>query len=43
MDLSTRLSIVGELWRAGIKADLQYDDERTIEMLELECIEQNTL
>jgi len=43
VELKDRLSIVAELWRAGIKADLQYDDERTIETLETECLEQNTL
>jgi len=43
VDLKDRLSIVAELWRAGIKADLQYDDERTIETIETECLEQNTL
>jgi len=34
VELKDRLSIVAELWRAGIKADLQYDDERTIENIE---------
>ncbi|KAK4689653.1 eukaryotic translation initiation factor 2-alpha kinase 4, partial [Tremellales sp. Uapishka_1] len=43
VDLSTRLSVVGELWRAGIRADLQYDDERNVDDVLLECLEQNTL
>jgi translation initiation factor 2-alpha kinase 4 len=31
------------LWRAGIRADLQYDDERTMNEVERECLDQNTL
>jgi translation initiation factor 2-alpha kinase 4 len=43
VDLASRLSVIGELWRAGIRADLQYDDERTLEEVAAECLEQNTL
>ncbi|WWC65005.1 uncharacterized protein I303_107619 [Kwoniella dejecticola CBS 10117] len=43
VDLSVRLSVIGELWRAGIRADLQYDDERSVEDVALECQEQNIL
>jgi translation initiation factor 2-alpha kinase 4 len=43
VDLAARLAIVGELWRNGIRADLQYDDERTLEEVTLECWEQNVL
>ena len=43
VDLASRLGIVGDLWRAGIRADLQYDDERSLEEVGVECVEQNTL
>ncbi|OCF45594.1 PEK/GCN2 protein kinase [Kwoniella heveanensis CBS 569] len=43
VDLSVRLSVIGELWRAGIKADLQYDDDRTIDEVAQECQDQNIL
>ncbi|RXK39365.1 PEK/GCN2 protein kinase [Tremella mesenterica] len=43
VDLTQRLSVVGELWRAGIRADLQYDDERSVEEVLTECVDQNTL
>ncbi len=43
VDLSARLSVIGELWRAGIRADLQYDDERSLDEVLLECLEQSTL
>ncbi len=43
VDLAARLSVVGELWRAGIRADLQYDDDRALEEVLVECLEQSTL
>lgn len=43
VDLAARLSVIGELWRAGIRADLQYDDERSLEEILIECLEQSTL
>ncbi|WVQ86282.1 hypothetical protein IAT38_008450 [Cryptococcus sp. DSM 104549] len=43
VDLSTRLSVIGELWRAGIRADLQYDDERSLDEVTQECQDQNIL
>ena len=43
VELSARLAIVGELWRAGIKTDLQYDDERNFNDIVEECSEQNTM
>ncbi|OCF54570.1 PEK/GCN2 protein kinase [Kwoniella mangroviensis CBS 10435] len=43
VDLSVRLNVIGELWRAGIRADLQYDDDRSVEDVALECQEQNIL
>jgi translation initiation factor 2-alpha kinase 4 len=43
VDLAARLAVTGELWRAGIRADLQYDDERTMNEVERECLDQNTL
>ncbi|WVF67821.1 hypothetical protein IAT40_002582 [Kwoniella sp. CBS 6097] len=43
VDISVRLSVIGELWRAGIKADLQYDDERSIDEVAQECQDQNIL
>lgn len=43
VDISTRLQVVGELWRAGIRADLQYDDSRSETELLQECKEQNIL
>ena len=41
--LESRLDICGELWRAGISADLQYDDDRTLEDVVLDCQAQNIL
>jgi translation initiation factor 2-alpha kinase 4 len=41
--ISYRLQIVGELWRSGIRADLQYDDGRLEPELLNECKEQNIL
>ena len=43
VDLAARLSVIGELWRAGIRSDLQYDDDRALEEVLLECLEQSTL
>ncbi|KAK8850742.1 hypothetical protein IAR55_004662 [Kwoniella newhampshirensis] len=43
VDLSVRLSVIGELWRAGIRADLQYDDDRSLEEVTQECQDQNIL
>lgn len=43
VDISYRLQLVGELWRAGIRADLQYDDGRTEAELLQECKDQNIL
>ncbi|ORX40873.1 kinase-like domain-containing protein [Kockovaella imperatae] len=43
VDLATRLSIIGELWRAGVRADLQYDDDRSLDEVATECYEQSTL
>lgn len=42
-DLEVRLGIVGELWRAGVRADLQYDDGRPLEDVTQECLDQNIL
>lgn len=36
------MKMVAELWRNGISADLQYDDDRTLEDLAAECEEQST-
>jgi translation initiation factor 2-alpha kinase 4 len=41
--LNLRLDVCGELWRAGISADLQYDDDRTLEDVVLDCQAQNIL
>lgn len=41
--LQLRLEVVGELWRAGIAADLQYDDNREIEEILADCHSQNIL
>ena len=43
VDLAGRLAITSELWRAGIRCDLQYDDARTLVDVEKECQDQNTL
>ena len=43
VDLAARMAITGELWRAGVRADLQYDDERSLDEVAAECHEQNTL
>jgi translation initiation factor 2-alpha kinase 4 len=42
VDLSIRLKLIAELWRSGISADLQYDDERTLEDVTKECEDQST-
>lgn len=42
VDLSVRVKIIAELWRNGISADLQYDDDRTLEDLTEECEDQST-
>ena len=34
--------MIAELWRNGISADLQYDDDRTLEDLTTECEDQST-
>ncbi len=41
--LQLRLEVVGELWRAGIAADLQYDDHRDMEEILADCHSQNIL
>lgn len=43
MDIPDRLTLVSELWRAGIRADLQYDDGRGLQDVIDECLEQNVL
>lgn len=43
LDLAGRMGLTGELWRAGIGADMQYDDERSQIEVERECLDQNTL
>ena len=43
LDLAGRMAITGELWRAGVRCDLQYDDGRTLIEVEKECMDQNTL
>lgn len=43
VDIDVRLKIAGELWRAGIRADLQYDDDRGLEEVLEDCKEQNIL
>jgi translation initiation factor 2-alpha kinase 4 len=43
VDLAVRLCLTGELWRAGIRADLQYDDGRGMDEITLESEDQNTL
>ncbi|KIY32862.1 PEK/GCN2 protein kinase [Cryptococcus gattii E566] len=43
VDLAHRLQIIGELWRAGIRADFQYDDGRSLEEVTQECQDQNIL
>nr|ODN99778.1 PEK/GCN2 protein kinase [Cryptococcus depauperatus CBS 7855] len=43
VDISVRLQIIGELWRAGIRADFQYDDDRNVEEVTQECQDQNIL
>jgi translation initiation factor 2-alpha kinase 4 len=42
VDLSARLKIIAELWRNGISADLQYDDDRSLEDVTEECEDQST-
>lgn len=41
--LSLRLEVIGDLWRAGVAADLQYDDDRTMDEIVADCISQNIL
>jgi translation initiation factor 2-alpha kinase 4 len=41
--LDLRLDVCGELWKAGISADLQYDDDRSLEEVVLDCQSQNVL
>ncbi|KAJ9104140.1 hypothetical protein QFC19_004124 [Naganishia cerealis] len=41
--LDLRLELVGELWRAGLNADLQYDDGRELEDVVRDCSDQNVL
>lgn len=36
-----RIEIAGELWKAGIAADLQYEDFRPIEQVTADCQDQN--
>jgi translation initiation factor 2-alpha kinase 4 len=43
LDLAGRMGITGELWRAGVRCDLQYDDGRSLIEVERECLDQNTL
>lgn len=43
VDIEARLALVGELWKAGIRADLQYDDGRSQDEVIEECKEQNIL
>ncbi|KAL7420933.1 eukaryotic translation initiation factor 2-alpha kinase [Cryptotrichosporon argae] len=43
VDLAARMGVAGDLWRAGIRADLQYDDRRVLEEVNFECLEQNIL
>ena len=42
VDLSVRVRLIAELWRSGISADLQYDDNRTLDAVTAECEEQST-
>lgn len=42
VDLAVRLKIIAELWRNGISADLQYDDDRTLDDVTEECEDQST-
>lgn len=41
--LDLRLELVGELWRAGLNADLQYDDDRVLDDVLRDCTDQNVL
>lgn len=41
--LNMRLELVGELWRAGLNADLQYDDDRGLDLVTKDCSDQNVL
>ncbi|KAJ9116453.1 hypothetical protein QFC22_004895 [Naganishia vaughanmartiniae] len=41
--LDLRLELVGELWRAGLNADLQYDDDRGLDLVTKDCSDQNVL
>lgn len=41
--LKLRLDVCGELWRAGVSADLQYDDNRSLEEVVADCQSQNIL
>lgn len=42
VDLDLRIKLIAELWRNGISADLQYDDERTLDDVTAECEDQST-
>ncbi|BEI98202.1 hypothetical protein CcaverHIS631_0305010 [Cutaneotrichosporon cavernicola] len=41
--IGERLAMCGQLWRAGIRADLQYDDGRTLQQVIEECMDQSIL
>jgi translation initiation factor 2-alpha kinase 4 len=41
--LDLRLDVIGDLWRAGIASDLQYDDNRNMEEITADCLDQNIL
>lgn len=41
--LDLRLELVGQLWRAGVNADLQYDDDRALDDVMKDCSDQNVL
>ncbi|ODN77808.1 hypothetical protein L202_04931 [Cryptococcus amylolentus CBS 6039] len=43
VDITVRLQVTGELWRAGIRADFQYDDDRSLDEVTQECQDQNIL
>jgi hypothetical protein len=41
--LRLRLDVIGDLWKAGIASDLQYDDHRVMEEITADCLGQNIL
>jgi translation initiation factor 2-alpha kinase 4 len=43
VSIGDRLAMCGQLWRAGIRADLQYDDGRTLQQVIEECNDQSIL